>query len=383
MDFDFSEELNMLRETARNFAETRIAPHVEEDEKTHKFRPEIVREMGELGLFGMIIPEEYGGTGLGGYLGAAVASEEFARVSASWGLPFNMQMMGPANTILLFGTEAQKKKYIPPLVAGEKLGAFAITEPNSGSDVASMRTTAVLEGDSWVINGQKMWISNAHVADTCLLYAVTDKEKKAKGLSCFVVELKNTKGVTARPIETKLGLHCAPTGELAFDNARIPKDAILGAPGDGFKICMTQLDNTRLSCAARAVGVGQACIDASVKYSKERTQFGKPLKEFQMIQSQIADMFLEHEAAKFLVYRAAWMKDAHPQERSTILVSTAKVFAAEAAVHAANLAVKIHGSYGFSDEYPVGRYLRDAKSFEIVEGTSNIQRMIIARHLLD
>lgn len=382
MDFELSEELKMIRDTAREFAQTRIAPTVEEDEKNHTFRPEIVREMADLGLFGTLIPEEYGGTGLGGHLGACVAAEEFARVSASWGLPFNMQMVGPALTILLFGSEEQKQNYIPALVSAEKLGAFAITEPNSGSDVASMKTTATLDGDEYVLNGQKMWISNAHVADACLVFAYTDKDKGAKGISCFIVDMKDADGVTALPIETKLGLFCAPTGEIAFDDARIPKDSLLGEEGDGFKICMTMLDNTRLSCAARAVGVGAACLDACIKYANERTQFGKPIKDFQMIQAQVADMHLEHEAARLLVHKAAWFKDTHPDERPTFHVSTAKVFAGEAAVHAANMAVKLHGSYGFSDEYPVGRYLRDAKSYEVVEGTSNIQRIIIARNLL-
>ena len=267
-------------------------------------------------------------------------------------------------------------------MAGDALGCFAITEPNTGSDVASMKTTAKETDDGFVLNGSKTWISQAHVADMGLVYAYTDKDKGVKGMTCFIVDMKKVPGITTRPIEKKFGLFCSPTSEIFFEDARIPKDAILGKRGDGFKICMSMLDVTRLSCAARAVGVGQACLDASVAYAKERTQFGKPLAEFQMIQEQIAVMYAEHEAAKLLVYRAAANKDRSLEARNTHEVSIAKYFAAEAAVAAANTAMKILGSYGYSNEYPVGRFLRDAKSYQVVEGTSNVQKMIISRHAL-
>jgi len=382
MDFEFSEEIQMIRQQARRFAEERIKPLVDEDEKVHRFRPEIVREMGELGFFGTIIPEEYGGSGLGGFMGAVVISEELARISASWGLPINMQMMGPAYTIYKFGTEEQKKKYIPKLVSGESLGCFAMTEPNSGSDVASMKTTAKKTDKGWVVNGQKTWISNAHVADSGLLYAMTDSnaQPRHRGMTAFVFEPGNWHGIDRRPIEDKFGLFCAPTGEMFFEDAEFPEDAVLGEVGKGFKICMTQLDATRLSCAARALGVGQACIELARDYALERKQFGRHLADFQMIQSDLAEMYAEHEAARMLVYKAAWKRDRG--ERATFETSTGKYLAAESAVQSANLAMKILGSYGYSTEYPVARFLRDAKSYQIVEGTSNIQKMIISGYVL-
>ncbi|MBI4320168.1 MAG: acyl-CoA dehydrogenase family protein [Chloroflexi bacterium] len=379
MDFELSEEQVAMRDLARDFAEKEIAPIVEEDEKHHRFRPEIVRKMGDLGFFGVVIPEEYGGTGLG-LLSSVVITEEIAKVSASYGLPFNMQTIGPGLTILQFGTEEQKQKYLPRLVDGSSIGCFAITEPGSGSDVASMKTTAVEQEDCFVLNGQKTWISNAHVADVGLVYAYTDRAAKAKGMSCFLVELKNTPGVTTVPIETKLGLFSAPTGEIIFEDAKIPKSALLGQRGDGFKICMWQLDNTRISCSARAVGVGKACIEVAVKYALERDQFGQPIADFQMIQDQIAQMYVENDAARQLVHRAAYNRD--KGARNSLEISMAKYFSAEAVNKAAGEAVKIFGSYGFSTEYPAARLFHDAKSFQIVEGTSNIQKVIIAGYAL-
>jgi glutaryl-CoA dehydrogenase (non-decarboxylating) len=243
-----------------------------------------------------------------------------------------------------------------------------------------MKSLAVDKGDHYLLNGTKTWISNAQVADVGIVYAYTDPAAKHKGMSAFAVELKNIKGITTRPIETKLGLHSAPTGEIIFEDAKIPKSALLGKPGDGFKICMSMLDNTRLSCAIRAVGVAQGALDAAVKYANEREQFGQKISEFEMIQDQIAEMFVETQAARLLVYRAAWLKD--KGQKNTLEVSTGKYFAAETAVKATGLAVKIFGSYGFSSEYPVERMFRDAKSFQIVEGTSNIQKMIIASFVL-
>jgi glutaryl-CoA dehydrogenase (non-decarboxylating) len=380
MNFELPEEVELLRQNARRFAEERIKPTQDDDEKHHRFRPELVKEMAELGFFGTVIPEDYGGYGMEhGFLAAAVVSMELARVSASWSLPVNMQMLGPALTILRFGNEAQKQEYIPKLVAGEYFGCFAITEPNTGSDVASMKTHADKAADgSYVVNGQKTWISNAHLADAGLLYAYTDTkaEPKHKGMSAFIMEPKKIAGVTSAAIEEKFGLFCSPTGELFFADAKLPASALLGKEGDGFKICMSQLDGTRLSCSARAVGVGEACIEAAVGYANERKQFGKTLGDFQMIQAQIAEMVAEHEAAKLLVFRAAVARD--KGERATRETSIAKFFAAEAAVKAANETMKIFGSYGFSNEYPCGRLLRDSKSYQVVEGTSNIQKTIIA-----
>jgi glutaryl-CoA dehydrogenase (non-decarboxylating) len=384
MNFELPEEVELLRKSARRFAEEVIRPNQLEDEKSHRFRPEWVRQMGELGFFGTVIPEEYGGVEMDhGFLAAAVVSMELARVSASWSLPVNMQMLGPALTILRFGNAEQKEKYLPKLVAGEWLGCFAMTEPNTGSDVASMKTHADRQADgSFVVNGQKTWISNAHVADCGLLYAYTDRDAspKHRGMSAFIIEPKQMEGIQAVPIEEKFGLFCSPTGELIFEDAKLPQTALFGEEGKGFKICMSQLDGTRLSCAARAVGLGQACLEAAVEYANDRKQFGRPIADFQMVQSQIAEMYAEHEAAELLVYRAALKRDAG--ERATRETSVAKYFAAEAAVHAANETMKIFGSYGYSDEYPAGRLLRDAKSYQIVEGTSNVQKMIISGYAL-
>lgn len=379
MNFDLTEEQKTMMEVARDFAEKEIKPTQEIDEKEHRFRPEICKKMAELGFFGCVIPEKYGGNE-SGHLCAALLTEEIARVSASWSLPFNMQAWGPAFTILEFGTEEQKEKYLPALVNADMLGAFAITEPNSGSDVAGMSTTATETDEGYILNGQKTWISNAQVADVALVYAYTDKAKKHRGISCFLVELKNTPGVKTAPIETKLGLHCAPTGEISFEEAKIPKDALLGAKGDGFKICMWQLDNTRLGCAARGVGIARACHEESIKYALERTQFGQPIADFQMIQEQIAEMYVDYDAARLLVLRCAYEKD--QGRRNTLSTSVAKYYAAETAVKAANTAMKIFGSYGYSSEYPVERYYRDAKSLQVVEGTSNIQKIIICRNVL-
>ncbi|MFO8071415.1 MAG: acyl-CoA dehydrogenase family protein [Polyangia bacterium] len=381
MNFDLTEEQILMRDTARKFAEDRIAPTIDEDEEAHRFRPELAREMGELGFFGSVVEERYGGTEAG-HLVASLMAEAVAEVSASWGLPFNMQMNGPALTIQKFGNDDQKEKYIEKLVEAEWLGCFAITEPNMGSDVAALKTTATEADGGFVLNGSKTWISQGHVADVGLVYAYTDKDKGSKGMSCFIVDLKKTEGVTTVPIESKFGLFCAPTSEIYFEDAFVPAENMLGERGKGFKICMTMLDVTRLSCAARAVGVGGACIRAAVDYANERTQFGKPIGSFQMIQEQIAEMVAEHEAAKLLVYRAAANKDAHPEVRNTHEVSVGKYIASESAVFCANTAMKILGSYGYSTEYPICRFLRDSKSYQIVEGTSNIQKMIISRHAL-
>jgi glutaryl-CoA dehydrogenase (non-decarboxylating) len=287
-----------------------------------------------------------------------------------------MQNLGPALTVAKFGTDAQKKKYVPGWVAGTQLGFFAMTEANTGSDVASMKTHAIDKGDHWEVHGTKMWISQAHFGDAGLLYAYTDRTKGNKGMTAFIIEPKKMKGCSARAIEAKLGLHCAPTGEFVFDGMKVPKENVLGKPGEGFRICMWQLNQTRLGCAAGALGVAGGALDIAIKYANERTQFGKPISQHQMIQAQIAEMTVEHQAAQMLVYKAAWLKDnGKPNQYET---SVAKFAASEAAVHAANECMKIYGSFGFSTEYPAERFYRDAKSLQVVEGTSNIQKIIIS-----
>jgi glutaryl-CoA dehydrogenase (non-decarboxylating) len=308
MIFELSEEQQLVQDTARRFAQEDIAPTLVEEEKNHEFRLDRVARMGELGFLSCVLPEELGGNGMG-FLESALMAEQIAKVSASWRLPFNMQNLGPPLTVARFGTDEQKEKYISGWIEGTQIGFFAMTEPNTGSDVASMETVAKDMGDHWELHGNKIWISNAHIGDAGLLYAYTDREKKHKGISAFIIEPKNLENCTATAIETKLGLHCSPTGEFAFNGAMIPKDAILGEPGDGFKICMWQLNNTRLGCAAGALGVAGGALELAIEYANERTQFGKPISQHQMIQSQIAEMVVEHHAAQLLVYRAAWLKD--------------------------------------------------------------------------
>ena len=375
MNFELSEEQRLIQDTARRFAADDIAPTLEQEEAKHEFRADRVAKMGGLGFFSCALPEELGGSGMG-FMESVLMAEQIAKVSASWRLPFNMQNMGPALTVTKFGTGAQKKKYVPGWVAGTQLGFFAMTESNTGSDVASMKTHAIDKGDYWEVHGTKMWISQAHVGDAGLLYAYTDRTKGNKGMTAFIIEPKKMKGVTARAIETKLGLKCAPTGEFAFDAMKVPKENVLGKPGDGFPICMWQLNQTRLGCAAGALGVAGGALDIAIKYANERTQFGKPISQHQMIQAQIAEMTVEHQAAQMLVYKAAWLKDnGKPSQYET---SVAKLAASEAAVHAANECMKIYGSFGFSTEYPAERFYRDAKSLQVVEGTSNIQKIIIS-----
>jgi glutaryl-CoA dehydrogenase (non-decarboxylating) len=279
-------------------------------------------------------------------------------------------------TINQFGDDEQKKKYIPGFLDGSLVGSFAITEPNVGSDVASMKTFAEDKGDHYVVNGTKMWISGGHVSDVGLLYAVTEKGAGAKGISAFIVDYRSATGVTRNPIHKKVGMFAAPTSEMVYENAIIPKEALFGGPGKGFQICMWQLNNTRMGCANGAASLAAAALEGSVKYAQERTQFGKPIGKYQLVQDQITSMKLEDDAARLLVFRAAQLKDeGKPSQQAT---SISKLFSCHAAVNAANLAMKVYGAYGYSTEYPCGRWLRDAKQFETLEGTSNMHTMIVA-----
>jgi glutaryl-CoA dehydrogenase (non-decarboxylating) len=376
MDFDLSDELIAVRELAREFAEKEIAPTAAKDDKENTFRGDLVRKMGELGFYGTMIPEIYGGNGLG-FLAMVLITEEIARVHSAMRVGINMQI-GPALTLLQFGTEEQKRKFIPGLMSGETIGCFAITESDAGSDVAAMRTTATKNGDRYLLNGGKLWISNGPVTNGGLVYAYTDRAQKHRGMSAFFAEW-NQSGLTRRTLET-MGAHCSPLGELTFDNFPIPVANLLSNEGDGFKICMWQLNQTRLNCAAGALGVARAAKEAALNYCNQRAQFGQKIGEFQMNQDSIAQMIAHEEAARLLVYRAAWLAD--QKKPNNLETSIGKYCAAEAANFAADAAMKILGAYGYSTEFPVERYYRDAKSYQIVEGSSNVQKMIIAQDAL-
>jgi glutaryl-CoA dehydrogenase (non-decarboxylating) len=374
MDFKLSEELQALRETARDFADKEIVPYVEKWEEQSYFPREVMKKMADLGFYGTLVPEEYGGNGMG-FLAGTIVTEEVARASASLRVTLNMQTFGPAVSILRYGSEEQKKKYLPKIVSTEMISCFAITEPNAGSDIMSMKTTAIPKGDYFLVNGSKTWISNAQVADLCLLYAYHDPAAKSKGLSTFLLDM-HLPGISTRPLN-KLGLHSAPTGEITLEDVQIPKNALLGTLGDGVKHVFGSLNQTRLSCAAGGIGIAQACLEAAVKYCNERSQFGQQIGQFQMNQDMIAVMATELEAARLLVYKAAVQKD-EGNLGNVLETSMAKYYAGEVAGKAADFAMRILSAYGYSTEYPVARYFRDAKSIQIVEGTANIQKTIIA-----
>ncbi|MFC1516323.1 glutaryl-CoA dehydrogenase Acd [Thermodesulfobacteriota bacterium] len=376
MNFKLSKELEMLRKAVQEFAAKKIAPFADEWDKNHYFPyEEVIKPMGELGFFGTVIPEKYGGEDMG-WLAAMIVTEEIARASSSLRVQINMQTLGCAFTIYKHGNESIKEKYIPKLVDADYLGGFAITEPDAGSDVMSMSSIAEDAGDHWRLNGSKTWISNADIADVIIYYAYTDRDKGSKGLSAFVVELKNFKGIKTSRLE-KMGSHSSPTGEIFLNDTRVPRENILGNPGDGVKILFESLNQTRLSAAAGAVGVSQACLEITIKYCKERKQFGKSIGEFQMNQDMIAQMSTEIEAARLLVYKAAWEKD-QGNLNNGLDVAHAKYFAGEVVTKCANYAMRILGAYGYSTEYPIARFYRDTPTYTMVEGSANICKWIIA-----
>jgi glutaryl-CoA dehydrogenase (non-decarboxylating) len=376
MDFALSKEMEMLRKAVREFATKKIAPFADEWDANHYFPyKEAVKPMGELGFFGTVIPEAYGGEDMG-WLAAVIVTEEIAKASSSLRVQVNMLCLGSAFTLYKYGSDALKQKYIFKLVTADYIGAFAITEPDAGSDVMAMSSTAQDEGDHWLLNGTKTWISNADVADVVIYYAYTDKEKGSKGLSAFVIEPKRFNGIKTSVLE-KMGSHSSPTGEIFLTDTKVPKENIIGKPGDGAKILFESLNQTRLSAAAGAVGVAQACLDLSLKYCNERKQFGKPIGEFQMNQDMIAQMSAEIEAARLLVYKAAWVKD-QGNLNNGLDVAQAKYFAGEVVTKCANYAMRILGAYGYSTEYSVARFYRDAPTYTIVEGSANICKWIIA-----
>jgi glutaryl-CoA dehydrogenase (non-decarboxylating) len=381
MDFNLSEELQMLRDMARDFAAEKIAPLADEWDEKHYFPyEEVVKPMAELGFFGTVIPEKYGGNEMG-WLAAIILTEEIARASSSLRVQINMQALGCAFTILRYGSDELKDKYIRKLVTAEYIGAFAITEPNAGSDVMALKSTAEDKGDHWLLNGYKTWISNSTVVDALIYYAYTDREAKGKGLSAFVIEPKNFNGVTTTNLD-KIGTRSTPTGEVILEGTKVPKGNLLGKPGDGAKIVFGSLNQTRLSAAAGGIGVAQACLDAATSYCKQREQFGQAISQFQMNQDMIAQVTCELEAARLMVYKAAIQKD-QGQLGNTLEVAQAKYLAGEIAVKASQVAMKILGAYGYSTEYPVARFYRDAPAYQLVEGSSNICKMITALDQLD
>jgi glutaryl-CoA dehydrogenase (non-decarboxylating) len=376
MDFELSKALQMLQKELRKFAKKEIVPYADQWDEEH-YLPinEVMRPLGEMGYFGTVIPEAYGGENLG-FLAAMIVTEELAKASSSIRVQVNMQVLGCAYTIFKYGNETVRKKYVEKLCTAEFIGGFGITEPDAGSDVMNIASTAEDKGDHWLLNGSKTWISNADVADCMLYYAYTDKDAGSKGLSAFVIEPKNFDGITTSSLD-KLGSHSSPTGELFLDNVKVPKENILGKPGDGAKIVFSSLNQTRLSAAAGGVGLAQACLDEAVKYCNQRKQFGKRIGEFQMNQDMIAQMATEIEAARLLVYKAAWAKD-QGKLNNGMDVAMAKYMAGEVAYKCANYAMRILGAYGYSTEYPVARYYRDAPTYAMVEGSANICKWIIA-----
>lgn len=378
MEFELTEEQKLIQSMAREFAEKEVAPIAAEIDRNHRFPEELIPKMKELNLLGVPFPEEWGGAGAD-YLSYILVLEELARVSASTCTILAAHASLGTWPIYQFGTKEQKEKYLRKLASGEMLAAFALTEPSAGTDAASGKTTAVLEGDEWVLNGSKIFITNGGYAGVYIVTALTDPSKGVKGISTFIVE-KDAPGFSVGEKERKMGIKASSTTPLYFNNCRIPKDALLGKEGEGFKIAMMTLDGGRIGIAAQAVGIAQGAFEAAVKYAKERIQFGKPIATKQAIQWMIADMATEIEAARLLTYRAAWNKDhGLPYTKEA---SMAKLFAAEVATRTATKAVQIHGGYGYTENYPVERSYRDAKITEIYEGTSEVQRMVIAGHYL-
>ncbi|GMB09459.1 butyryl-CoA dehydrogenase [Thermolongibacillus altinsuensis] len=377
MNFQLTEEHEMIRKMVRDFAKNEVAPTAAERDEEERFDREIFNKMAELGLTGIPWPEEYGGIG-SDYLAYVIAVEELSKVCASTGVTLSAHISLASWPIYKFGTEEQKQKYLRALATGEKLGAYGLSEPGAGSDVSSMKTRAVLDGDHYVLNGSKVWITNGGEAEIYIVFAVTDPEKRHKGISAFIVE-KGTPGFSIGKKEKKLGIRSSPTTELIFEDCRIPKENLLGQEGEGFKIAMMTLDGGRNGIAAQAVGIAQGALDAAIEYAKGRVQFGKPIAEQQGIAFKLADMATNIEAARLLTYQAAWLEsNGLPYGKESAM---AKLFAGDTAMKVTVEAVQIFGGYGYTKDYPVERFMRDAKITQIYEGTQEIQRLVISRML--
>lgn len=379
MNFELTEEQNLIRDMVRGFAETEVAPTAKIRDEEERFdRALMFDRLGELGLTGIVFPEEYGGAGAD-YLSYAIAVEELSRVCASTGVTLSAHLSLCANPIYLFGNEEQKQQFLAPLARGEKMGAFGLTEPSAGTDAGGTRTTAVRDGDSYILNGTKIFITNAGEAETYVVFARTDKQaQKHHGISAFIVE-KNTPGFTFGKKEQKMGIRSSPTMELVFDNCRIPASQLLGEEGIGFKVAMKTLDGGRIGIASQALGISQGALEAAVNYAKDRKQFDTPIAKFQGVQFQLADMATQVEAARLLVYNAAYKaSNGHSYSQASAM---AKLMASETAMRVTTQAVQVFGGYGYTREFPVERMMRDAKITEIYEGTSEVQRMVIGAAL--
>ncbi len=379
MNFDLTNDQKMLQDQVRKFAQAELAPVAPEIDKSGEFPWANLKKMAKLGLLGMIIPEEYGGAGFD-FVSLAIAIEEISRVCATTGVIVAVNNSLASYPILQFGTEEQKKKYLPLLASGEKIGALGITEPNAGSDVAAMESTAKLEGDHYILNGTKRFITNAGEAGIFIVFAYTNRELKHKGISAFIVE-RDTPGFSLGKHEDLMGIRATANCELIFEDAKVPKENLLGKEGDGFKICMNTLDVSRIDIGAQAVGLAQGALDEAIKYSKERKAFGQPICNFEMIQDMFAEMATQIQAARLLVYYAGYCKD-KGMPRFSREAAMAKYYSATIAVDVARKAVQIHGGYGYSKDYAVERMYRDAKILELYEGTSEVQKIIIARDLI-
>jgi alkylation response protein AidB-like acyl-CoA dehydrogenase len=378
MDFDLTNDQKMLQDQVRKFADSVLAPLAPDIDRSGDFPWDSIKKMAELGLLGIIVPEEYGGAGFD-YISLAIAIEEISRACASTGVIVAVNNSLVTYPIMQFGNEEQKKKYLPILCGGKKLGAFGLTEPNAGSDVASLETTARLDGENYILNGTKRFITNAGEAGVYVVFAYTNKELKHKGISAFIVE-RDTPGFSLGKHEDLMGIRATANCELIFEDVKVPRVNLLGKEGEGFKICMNTLDVSRIDIGAQAVGIAQSALDEAVKYSKERRAFGKTICSFEMIQSMLAEMATVIHAARMLVYYAGHCKN-KGMARFSLEAAMAKYYAATIAVDVARKAVQIHGGYGYTKDYPIERIFRDAKILELYEGTSEIQKIVIAREL--
>jgi butyryl-CoA dehydrogenase len=375
MDLGLSDEQRLIAETARDFVDNEVVPRARESDRAQRFDVELARRLGEMGYLGAPVAEEYGGRGLD-YTGYGLIVEEVGRGDSAMRTVVSVQTSLVCGSIERWGSEEQKRRWLPALCAGESFGCFGLTEPDTGSDAAALRTRAEKTDGGWRITGQKMWISLGNVADVALIFAQTDPDKRHKGIACFLVPTSND-GFTTQEIHGKLGLRASDTAEISLDAVEVGDEALMGEVGDGFKVAMSALDSGRYSVASGCVGICEGCVEASVSYATERRQFGVPLASFQLVQEMIADMIVRRDAARMLVRRAGYLKDAG--KPSTAETSIAKLYATESAVECANLAIQVHGGSGYVDDYPVERYLRDARVTTLYEGTSQIQKLIIAR----